>query len=46
MSTLDTTTDVARRPFSGRRVRFGDLILQGVAGVAALGATVLVGLIA
>ena len=46
MSTLDTTTDVARRPFSGRRARLGDLLLQGVAGVAALGATVLVGLIA
>ncbi len=46
MSTLDTTTDVARRPFPGRRARLGDLLLQGAAGVAALGATVLVGLIA
>lgn len=45
MSTLDTTTDVARRPVSGRRARFGDLLLQGAAGVAALGATVLVGVI-
>jgi phosphate transport system permease protein len=46
MSTLDTTTDVVRRPFSGRRVRLGDLLLQGTAGVAAVGALVLVGLIA
>ena len=46
MSTLDTTTDAARRPFPGRRARLGDLLLQGAAGVAALGATVLVGLIA
>lgn len=45
MSALDTT-DVARRPLTGRRARFGDLLLQGAAGVAALGATVLVGLIA
>ena len=43
VSTLDTTTDVARRPFTGRRARLGDLLLQGAAGVAALGATVLVG---
>ncbi len=46
MSTLDTTTDVARRPFPGRRARLGDMLLQGAAGIAALGATVLVGLIA
>ena len=46
MTSLDATTDVARRPFSGRRVRLGDLLLQGVAGVAALGSLVLVGLIA
>lgn len=45
MSTLDTP-DVARRPFSGRRVRFGDLLLQSIAGAASLGALVLVGLIA
>ena len=44
MSTLDTTSDVARRPISGRRVRLGDLILQGAAGIAAAGAIVLVGL--
>jgi phosphate transport system permease protein len=46
VSTLDTTTDAARRPFPGRRVRFGDVLLQGAAGIAALGATVLVGAIA
>jgi phosphate transport system permease protein len=38
--------DAARRPFTGRRVRLGDLILQGVAGIAALGSFVLVVLIA
>jgi phosphate transport system permease protein len=36
----------ARRPFTGRRVRLGDVALQVVAGAAALAATVLVGLIA
>lgn len=46
MSTYDATGNAARRPFSGRRVRAGDLILQGVAGAAALGAVVLLGLIA
>jgi phosphate transport system permease protein len=46
VSTLDTTTDVARRPLSGRRAHLGDLLLQGAAGLAALGAVVLVGLIA
>jgi phosphate transport system permease protein len=45
VSSLDATTDAARRPFGGRRVRFGDLILQLAAGIAALGALVLVGLI-
>jgi phosphate transport system permease protein len=42
-----TTLDAAetRRPFEGRRVRFGDLALQVVAGAAAAGACVLVGLI-
>ena len=34
-----------RRPISGRRIRFGDLALQVVAGLAALGATILVVLI-
>ena len=46
MSTYDATGNTTRRPFSGRRVRAGDLILQGVAGAAALGAVVLLGLIA
>jgi phosphate transport system permease protein len=46
MSTYDATGNATRRPFSGRRVRPGDLILKGVAGLAALGAVVLVGLIA
>jgi phosphate transport system permease protein len=46
VSTVDTTTDAARRPFSGRRARPGDVLLQGVAGLAALGAVVLLGLIA
>lgn len=46
MSTLETTTEITRRPFSGRRVRFGDLILQLVAGGAALGVVAIVGLIA
>ena len=45
MTSLDVT-DATRRPFTGRRVRLGDLLLQGVAGFAALGALVLVGLIA
>ena len=44
MTSLDLT-DAARRPFTGRRVRFGDVSLQVVAGAAAAGATVLVGLI-
>jgi phosphate transport system permease protein len=45
VSALDTTSDAARRPFPGRRARLGDVLLQGVAGFAALGAAVLVGLI-
>jgi phosphate transport system permease protein len=45
MSIYDAAGNATRRPFSGRRVRAGDLILQGVAGAAALGAVVLVGLI-
>jgi phosphate transport system permease protein len=45
VTSLDVSPDAARRPFEGRRVRLGDLILQGVAGIAALGALVLVGLI-
>lgn len=46
MSSLDATTDSTRRPFSGRRVRFGDLILQVVAGAAAVVVVVIVGAIA
>jgi phosphate transport system permease protein len=45
MSAADVNAGPARRPFTGRRVRFGDVSLQVVAGAAALGATVLVGLI-
>ena len=45
MTSLDVSTDAARRPITGRRVRFGDLILQLVAGIAALGSLVIVGLI-
>jgi phosphate transport system permease protein len=44
MSTIDATTEPTRR-LSGRRVHVGDLILQGVAGLATLGASVLVLLI-
>ncbi|HKT44995.1 MAG TPA: phosphate ABC transporter permease subunit PstC [Gaiellaceae bacterium] len=46
MSAADLPASSTRRPFTGRRVRFGDVALQLVAGTAALGATVLVGLIA
>ena len=45
MSAADVSAGSTRRPFTGRRVRFGDVVLQLVAGAAALGATVLVGLI-
>lgn len=45
MSSVDATAEAPRRPFTGRRVRFGDLILQLVAGAAALATTALVGLI-
>ena len=45
MSSLDVASSAARRPFGGRRVRLGDLILQGAAGIAALGSLVLVALI-
>ena len=45
MSTAELTQDV-RRPLAGRRTHFGDLVLQVLAGLAALGATVLVLLIA
>jgi phosphate transport system permease protein len=46
LSTADLTSETAtRRPFQGRRVRLGDLLLQVVAGVAALGSVALVGLV-
>jgi phosphate transport system permease protein len=45
VSSADLAAEAARRPVSGRRVRFGDLLLQVVAGAAALATTVLVGLI-
>jgi phosphate transport system permease protein len=45
VASIEATTDVARRPFTGRRVHLGDVVLQGVAGAAAAGATALVGLI-
>jgi phosphate transport system permease protein len=47
VSTADLTPDdVTRRPFKGRRVRFGDVALQVVAATAAAAATFLVFLIA
>jgi phosphate transport system permease protein len=46
MSAADITPDETRRPFAGRRVRFGDLALQMVSGLAAAAATAVVGLIA
>jgi phosphate transport system permease protein len=45
VTSLDVSTDAVRRPFVGRRTRLGDLLLQGAAAIAALGAIVLVGLI-
>jgi phosphate transport system permease protein len=45
VSSAELTPDATRRPFSGRRVRVGDLSLQVVAGAATAGACVLVGLI-
>jgi phosphate transport system permease protein len=45
VSSLDVTSNAARRPLQGRRARLGDLLLQGAAGIASLGALVLVGLI-
>ena len=46
MSAAGLAPDETRRPLEGRRVRFGDLALQGVAGAAAAAATAVVGLIA
>jgi phosphate transport system permease protein len=45
VSSAELTPEATRRPFTGRRVRFGDVALQAVAGAAALGVTILVGLI-
>jgi phosphate transport system permease protein len=45
VSAADITPDETRRPFSGRRVRFGDLALQVLSGAAAAAATAVVGLI-
>ena len=45
MTSAELTPEATRRPFTGRRVRVGDLVLQVVAGTAAAAATVLVGLI-
>jgi phosphate transport system permease protein len=46
VSTVDATTDDVRRPFTGRRTHLGDLVLQGVAGLAAAASLFLLGLIA
>jgi phosphate transport system permease protein len=46
VSSAELTPEATRRPFAGRRVRFGDLLLQLVAGLAAAAATALVFLIA
>jgi phosphate transport system permease protein len=45
LTTADLTPDANRRPFTGRRFRFGDVALQGVAGLAAAAAAFLVVLI-
>lgn len=44
MSALGSS-EATRRPLEGRRVHFGDLILQSLAGTAALGVVVILGLI-
>ncbi|HVS86182.1 MAG TPA: phosphate ABC transporter permease subunit PstC [Gaiellaceae bacterium] len=44
MSTLDLSSETTRR-LHGRRVHLGDLLLQGIAGLAALAALVVIGLI-
>jgi len=46
LSAAGIAPDATRRPLEGRRARFGDLALQGVAGAAAAAATAVVGLIA
>jgi phosphate transport system permease protein len=45
VSSAELTPEATRRPFTGRRIRFGDAVLQVVAAAAAAAATVLVGLI-
>jgi phosphate transport system permease protein len=45
VTSAQATAEAPRRPFTGRRARFGDLSLQVVAGGAALASTILVGLI-
>jgi len=45
VSTLDATGQTTRRPFEGRRVHPGDVILQVLAGGAALGTVILLGLL-
>jgi phosphate transport system permease protein len=45
VSTFDATAESARRPISRRRARLGDVILQTVAGGAALGTVILLGLL-
>ena len=42
---LDAASATARRPLTGRRARLGDVLLQTVAGGAALGTVVLLGLL-
>jgi phosphate transport system permease protein len=46
LASLETPAATSRRSFTGRRLRPADLLLQGVAGLAASAAAVLVGLIA
>jgi phosphate transport system permease protein len=46
VSAADITPDETRRPFAGRRVRFGDLALHVLSGLAAAAAAAVVGLIA
>jgi phosphate transport system permease protein len=45
LSSAELTTEPTRRPFTGRRVHLGDLVLQSVAAAATLGAVSLVALI-
>jgi phosphate transport system permease protein len=45
VSTLDLSTNAPAAPLGGRRVRLGDLLLQLVAGLAALASVALVGAI-